>query len=274
MKKLALALVCMFSVAFFASCTQDITNPEPSISVITDEGFVKNGDVIDLEQPFVYGFQMASNSQTKKELKQLSVVATILDLDGNEAANQEEIVPLIGLTEYRYVDSIYYELDRDVIGSVRYVATVTDVDGKINAATLTISLNRPTQPLEEKDFTWFRHGSNDGEGLAEYGLEWKGNGKEVFAIIKPVAGATMFMLSPENWDAITTDIEKAAFFSEGNLIAQIPDFRGVSAWNTKDYDYVIATLYNDEYHVIHITHGQVDNNGSAGTDITITGKAK
>ena len=274
MKKLALALVCMFSVAFFASCTQDITNPEPSISVITDEGFVKNGDVIDLEQPFVYGFQMASNSQTKKELKQLSVVATILDLDGNEAANQEEIVPLIGLTEYRYVVSIYYELDRDVIGSVRYVATVTDVDGKINAATLTISLNRPTQPLEEKDFTWFRHGSNDGEGLAEYGLEWKGNGKEVFAIIKPVAGATMFMLSPENWDAITTDIEKAAFFSEGNLIAQIPDFRGVSAWNTKDYDYVIATLYNDEYHVIHITHGQVDNNGSAGTDITITGKAK
>ena len=270
MKKLALALVCMFSVAFFASCTQDITNPEPSISVITDEGFVKNGDVIDLEQPFVYGFQMASNSQTKKELKQLSVVATILDLDGNEAANQEEIVPLTGLTEYRYVDSIYYELDRDVIGSVRYVATVTDVDGKINAATLTISLNRPTQPLEEKDFTWFRHGSNDGEGLAEYGLEWKGNGKEVFAIIKPVAGATLYSFTADTWNEVNTDVEKAAVFSEALAMS---DFRGVSAWYTKTYDYVIGTLYNGEYHLIHITNGVVDSS-TAGTDITITGQAK
>ena len=68
MKKLALALVCFASVAFFASCQQEITNPEPTISVITDEGFVKNGDVIDVEQTIVYGFQMASNSQPKKEL--------------------------------------------------------------------------------------------------------------------------------------------------------------------------------------------------------------
>ena len=277
MKKLALALVCFASVAFFASCQQEVTNPEPTISVITDDGFVKNGDVIDVDQEIVYGFQMASNSQTKKELKQLSIVTTFIDIEGNEGAPVEEIISLAGKTEYRFVDTVGFEITdetRDIIGSIKTVATVTDVDGKVNTATLTLSLNQPALPLEETDFTWFRHGSNNGEGLAEFGLEWTGNGKEVFAIIKPVAGATMFMLSPENWDAITTDVEKAAFFSEGNLIAQIPDFRGVSAWNTKDYDYVIATLYNDEYHVIHITHGQVDNNGSAGTDITITGKAK
>ena len=72
---------------------------------------------------------------------------------------------------------------------------------------------------------------------------------------------------------MTTDVEKVAAFTEG-LHSVMDDFRGVSAWNTKDYDYVIGTLYEGEYHLIHITHGQVDNNGSAGTDITITGKAK
>ena len=270
MKKLALALVCMFSVAFFASCTQDITNPEPSISVIADEGFVKNGDVIDIDQTFVYGFQMASNSQTKKELKQLSIVATILDLEGNEVANQEEIIPLTGLTEYRYVDSIYYELDRDVIGSVRYVATVTDVDGKINAATLSISLNLPAQPLEEKDFSWFRHGGNPGQGLEEFGLEWTNNAKEVFCVIKPVAGATLYSFTAETWNEVSTDIEKAAVFSEALAIS---DFRGVSAWTPKDYDYVIGTVYNGEYHLIHITRGDIDSS-AAGTDITISGQYK
>lgn len=276
MKKLALALVCFASVAFFASCQQEITNPEPTVSVITDEGFVKNGDVVDVEQTIVYGFQMASNSQTKKELKQLSVATYFINLEGVEELQEEEIVSLAGKTEYRYVDTVYYEVTtRDVMGSIKTVATVTDVDGKINTATLTLSLNKPAEPLEEADFSWFRHGSNDATGLEEFGLEWTGNGKEAFAIIKPVEGATLygFGVGSDVWNEVTTDVEKVAAFTEG-LHSVMDDFRGVSAWNTKDYDYVIGTLYEGEYHLIHITHGQVDNNGSAGTDITITGKVK
>jgi len=273
MKKLALALMCLVSVAFFASCQQEITNPEPTISVITDNGFVKNGDVVDVDQVIVYGFQMASNSQTKKELKQLHLSTTFIDLEGNESTPEEEIISLAGNTEYRFVDTVYYEVTREVMGTIKTIATVTDVDGKINTATLTLNLNEPATPLEEADFTWFRHGSNDATGLEEFGLEWTGNGKEVFAIIKPVEGATLYGFAADEWNDVTTDLDKVALFTEG-LHTIMEDFRGVSAWNTKDYDFVIGTYYNDEYHLIHITHGQVDNNGSAGTDITITGKAK
>ena len=272
MKKLALALVCFASVAFFASCTKPVDNPEPSISVITDEGFVKSGDVIDINQVFVYGFQMASNSETKKELKQLAISTTFIDLEGNETTPEEEIISLAGKTEYRFVDTVYYEVTRDVMGTIKTVATITDVDGKINTATLTLSLNEPAEPLETKDFTWFRHGGNDGEGLEEFGLEWEGNGKEVFAIIKPVDGATLYGFSPDTWDEVTTDVEKVAAFTEG-LHTTMSDFRGVSAWYTKDYDFVIGTLYNGEYHLIHITRGVVDSS-AAGTDITITGQSK
>ena len=281
MKKLALALVCFASVAFFASCQQEITNPEPAISVITDEGFVKNGDVVDVEQTIVYGFQMASNSQTKKELKQLSVATYFINLEGVEELQEEEIVSLAGKTEYRYVDTVYYEVTtREVMGSIKTVATVTDVDGKINTATLNLSLNEPAEPLEEADFTWFRQGSNPGEGLEEFGLEWTSNIKEAHAIIKPVEGATLygFGVGSDVWNEVTTDVEKVAAFTEG-LHSVMDDFRGVSAWNDNDYDFVIGTLYNGEYHLIHITHGDVENiTNSQGqtirTDITITGKVK
>ena len=277
MKKLALALVCFASVAFFASCQKEITNPEPTISVITDEGFVNNGDQIDVDQAVVYGFQMASNSQTKKELKQLTIATTFIDLEGNESDPEEEIISLAGKTEYRFVDTVAYEItERDVIGTIKTVATVTDVDGKVNTATLTLKLNETAQPLEETDFSWLRQGSNPGEGLEEFGLEWTNNAKEVFCVIKPVEGATLYGFTPETWNEVTTDVEKAAAFSETIVMS---DFRGVSAWSDKDYDFVIGTLYNGEYHLIHITRGDVETiTNSQGqtirTDILITGKAK
>ena len=275
MKKLALALVCFASVAFFASCQQEITNPEPAISVITDEGFVKNGDVVDVEQTIVYGFQMASNSQTKKELKQLSVATYFINLEGVEELQEEEIVSLAGKTEYRYVDTVYYEVTtREVMGSIKTVATVTDVDGKINTATLNLSLNQPAHPLMARTFTWNRHGGDDGTGLAEFGLKWERNlSKAIYAIIEPVEGATLYRFDPTVWDATTTDVEKAALFSEATPAdpQQWKEFN-VAGATTQNFDVVLGTVYNGEYHLMHITKGTYYS--FKGTDATIEGEAK
>ena len=77
MKKLALALMCLVSVAFFASCDKDpiipidpvITHPEPSIVIIAEEGYLYDGQVIEANQVYPYGFRAASNDSTKKELR-------------------------------------------------------------------------------------------------------------------------------------------------------------------------------------------------------------
>ena len=53
MKKLALALVCLVSVAFFASCDPEITNPEPTIAVITGENYVYDGQTIDVNTDYL-----------------------------------------------------------------------------------------------------------------------------------------------------------------------------------------------------------------------------
>ena len=68
MKKLALALVCLVSVAFFASCTPE---GDPTIQVLNEEGYVQSGDVVDVNTDFNFGFVMASNAQTGKELTSL-----------------------------------------------------------------------------------------------------------------------------------------------------------------------------------------------------------
>ena len=283
MKKLALALVCFASVAFFASCNPEITNPEPTISVITDAGFVENGDVVDLNQVFVYGFQMASNSQTKKELKQLSIASYFVDLDGEEYLQEEEIIPLTGKTEYRFIDTIAYEITRELVGSIKSVATVTDVDGKINTATLTLKLNEPTQPLIASPIEWVKIGHNV-QNLSEYGLVWEEtNYKDPFTHIFPAEGCMLFACSGygDDFDEINTDVDLARYFNDLAEMTVIPTEINTVEYNkvdcnpaNKDYnDLLITKDAEGKLHAILIQHATVTS-VSAGTQITITGLAK
>ena len=76
MKKLALALVCLVSVAFFASCDPTIQNPEPVISIVAEEGFLTDAqeNVLDMDVAYPYGFMATSNTQTLKELSRMVIV--------------------------------------------------------------------------------------------------------------------------------------------------------------------------------------------------------
>ena len=276
MKKLALALVCFASVAFIASCTPEITNPEPSIAVKTGENYVYDGQTVDIGQNYTLGFRAASNSQTMKELATFKLNVKFTTLDDTETRSYDSIINVSG-TEYTFEQVLNFGLtnneeSRELVAKAVFTATITDIDGKMNSTTINLNINQPAIALEPKDFAWVRQGSNPGEGLADYGLEWTNNAKEVHAVIKPVAGAEMYMILPEDWAAVKTDVDKAAFFSDG-VYSVISDFQGVSAWNSNDYNFVIGTRYNGEYHMIHITHGEVLS-ATSGTTITITGQSK
>ena len=276
MKKLALALACLVSVAFFASCDKPVENPEPSLAVKTGENYVYDGQTVDIGQNYTLGFRAASNSQTMKELATFKLNVKFTTLDDTETKSYDSIINVSG-TEYTFEQVLNFGLtnneeSRELVAKAIFTPTITDVDGKMNSTTINLNINQPAVALEPKDFSWVRQGSSDATGLAEYGLEWTGNGKEVFAIIKPVAGAEMYMILPEDWAAVKTDVDKAAFFSDG-VYSVISDFQGVSAWNSNDYNFVIGTRYNGEYHMIHITHGEVLS-ATSGTTITITGQSK
>ena len=125
MKKLALALVCLVSVAFLASCDPEITNPQPTIAVMTGENFVYDGQVLDVNTDYSLGFNAASNSQTLKELKTFTLSIKILDNDGEEMDSNVNTIDVSG-TEYQYLDEEFgFVLRSEIIGKAEITETTT-----------------------------------------------------------------------------------------------------------------------------------------------------
>lgn len=262
MKKLALALVCLVSVAFFASCTPE---GKPSIQIINEAGYVQDGDVVDLDTEVMFGFKVASSPETGKALSSL-----VVKIDGEVFANQD----LTGMYSYSYTGYVTFSADlREIIDSKMITAVVTDAAGRISTATLTLDINEAVQALVPTEFEWVRVGSNPATGLESVGLKWTRNQKDVKAIIEPInSSAMLYIFTADKWASVETDIQKLALFTDNPTTAD--KFNGVSCYSTQDYDYVIGTYYNGTYNLIHVTKGIVDNNGSAGTTVTIKGERK
>lgn len=278
MKKLALALMCLVSVAFFASCTKTIDNPEPTIAVMTGENYVYDGQTIDLNTDYIVGFRAASNSQTMKELATLKLVATLFELDGTVIDSQENIINISG-TEYVYQESLNIELtNRELVGRTSITATVADVDGKTNSVTISLNINQPAVDLAVEDITWVKTGHNV-QDLSAYGLVWKEtNYKSPFTHILPAEGSTLYLVENGDQDFanIVTDVDLNNYFSQlAETGRPIDDYNKVDCnpANRDYHDLLIVKEANGKLHAINITHAEVTN-PSAGTRITITGKAK
>ena len=275
MKKLALALVCLVSVAFFASCTQPVENPEPSIAVVTGDNYIYDGQTIDLGLNYNLGFRVASNSQTMKELAkfQLETSSVGLEEDSRPEVIDDTIVNISG-TEYVFEDVVGFVLAKaGLVGKIQFVAIVTDVDGKTNSKTVTVNLNQAEDPLEVADFEWYRLG-NTQTGLDEYGLYWDQNAKAPFAQIKPLPGVILYKFEDSSvWDEVMYPSQKEAVFSDGAVTASM--YNNVDVNQNGTYDDVIGTRMTDgTYHLIHIEMCRIGAYVSQGTPITIYGKSK
>ena len=274
MKKLALALVCLVSVAFFASCTPEVTDPEPSIAVVTGDNYVYDGQTIDLYHDYMIGFHAASNSQTSKELATFSLNVKLYEgTEESRPVDDTTYAYTISGAEYTFNDTIRFELDRDLVGKVEYTATVTDVDGKSNSTTVTLNLNLAEEPLTIADFEWYRLG-NTVTGLAEYGLKWEQNLKSPYAQIKPMDGVILYKFDSNVWDEITFESEKVALFSDGATTASV--YNNVDVNQSAMYDDVIGTRTTDgKYHLIHVTSSRIlAYQAPYGTPCYIYGQAK
>ncbi|MBO6026232.1 MAG: hypothetical protein J6P73_03220 [Bacteroidales bacterium] len=263
MKKLALALVCLVSVAFFASCDPKVENPEPAIQVLVEEGFVKSGDVVNEMDTVYFGFVVASNAETAEKLTSLIIT---IDGAGFDTVNFTEET-----TEYTYkMGTVFppkvFEPTRDsIVGTRTITAVVTDADGKTNTASIELSLNYHEEPLlTVNTFEWIRKGGNPAEGLDQFGLEWKKNVQRGFyASITPMEGALLYKIDDLNrFEAITTSAEKAALFTELAAVKPLDKFEEIELngyHTTVPRDFLLATIYNDNTYLIRVKTTSTDN---------------
>lgn len=292
MKKLALALVCMFSVAFFASCTKTVEHPEPSIAVKTGElfitGSVDQPTVIDLDDEsaisYKYGFHVESNAETKKALKEMVIVMDVTTFEESGQVNDiyYDTIDLTGKTAYD-VEEYLFEQERNEIlvmeGTIK--AFVTDVDNQTNIATVAFrcKVEDTPEPLIGRTIEWIRKGANlQGNTEAEMaamGLKWTISYKDVFATIEPLNDqVVMYLCDGDDFDDIEFVSQKYEYFA--NLAENeepIENYRNIKTEYGAEYNDMLAVVYGEEYYLILIEDAEIET-GSYGTQITINGAAK
>ena len=287
MKKLALALVCMFSVAFFASCTKTIEHPEPTIAILAGDNYIAGT----VDQPMVidandanavglmYGFHVESNAETKKELASLKLTWDYTYYDeGEDVYSYDTIIDLTGKTSYDFSDYLF-EQNRAIITLMdgKITAVVTDADNQTNTAAIAFTIEMEEEELPIELIEWVRKGQDvlSAEEMAEYGLEWDRTFKAPFATIKPLDGAIMYVCDGDDFDDIEYWSDKNAYFT--NLVAEgatpAESYRNIDANEDSSYNDMLAVVYGDELFLIHITYADIET-GTYGTQITIKGAAK
>ena len=264
MKKLALALVCLVSVAFFASCQKEAGIP--SINFTSGENYISSDATVEALEPFMFGIQAKSNETTLEPLTK----CTLQVFTGEDAKAVDTTIVIDNQTQFNFDAQIYLPE-----GVYTFVATVYNDKDMTNECRMTITSVVTDTPIEASDFEWFRWGNHEQHGLEEFGLYWDRNRN---AIILPTEGTTLFTgFTKEQWDAVNTQNEKAAFILETleNPQYAATEYTGISTNGSGPVGDVILTLTADgNSHLIYIDRIQFGEFGTYGYPMTVTGQAK
>ena len=287
MRKLALALVCLVSVAFFASCDPTIENPEPSIAIITGAdcitGTVENPQQISVYDTtnWRYGFHVESNAETKKELSRLKVTFEWTANGLSETA--DTIIDLTGLTTYDFVANVFEEEEKNIFFEMVVRATVTDVDNQSKTAAIAFKVDQPATDLTIYDLNWQRKGSNlQGDTqteMAAFGLQWLAR-DPYHANIRPLPGFSLYVFNNDAdlFNKVVTDFDMEGFFANlvENHIQPVEEYRNISVGLLGDraYNDVLATVNSDGYMSLVLIEKANVQTGNYGVWTTITAKGK
>jgi hypothetical protein len=260
-----MGLLLLTGAMVFTSCNKDDDDPvdiNPNLAFMGGADYTSSDATFIVGEAFKVGVNASENANSGKKLVSFVVVrtfnnvpTTVLDSSFSSAT-------------FTWEDNLLANAE---VGTERWTFTVTDKDGVASQLAFVITTEAGTTDLGAAEaFVWQRVGAAAGTGLDGFGLKWTSNGKEVMAQIKKDMAEKFVQLDAAAWTTLVTVEDLAAAVEAGTDMAV---FTGISAEASKTYDYVLATKYNGEYFLIHITDATVVVE-TAGTTITINGMFK
>ena len=265
MKNFKIVMILVAAVAMFCSCG----DPEAPVVALTDSTSATE-TTFDLANPSLT-VTLGLATSDEKGLKSIELTRTSYDANGESLGKPVEFpVPAAdyeGMTEYN-VPVLDTLTKTDVEGATKvvYEVVVTNKKDAQAKATYTVNVVAPSVTMTTSDLRWYRCG-NTKEGMAEVGLNWDSQTKDVLANIKPIEGAKLYILEAADYAIDNIDALNAKLTTEATV------YRSISATTPKTYNDVIATVYNGKTYLMNITKSTVTSE-TAGTAITVTGTMK
>lgn len=262
--KLILVFAMALGLAFTSCKKDDETDPidqSPSINFKGGNDYISADATVTAGNEFIIGINASSNTDSGKKLESVKYTIT----SNNVIVGEFDSI----FSENTY--NVDYIFRMDNAGEAVFNFEVTDKNNEKSSVSLTITAEAGTTDLGDAEgLYWERVAGAPGTGLDSYGLKWESNLKVVHAVIAKDGADKLVQLSADAWTSITTQEDLMAAIEAGT---DLVDYRGISAEAATTYDEVLATSYNGEYFLIHLTSSEitVDNNG---TTIKILGESK
>ncbi len=266
MKNFKIVMILVAAVAMFCSCG----DPEAPVVALTDSTSATE-TTFDLANPSLT-VTLGLATSDEKGLKSIELTRTSYDANGESLGKPVEFpVPAAdyeGMTEYNVsVLDTLTRADVDGAAKVVYEVVVTNKKDVQKEATYTVNVVAPS--FTEATFSWERRGG-DGTGLDTYGLQWTANQRSPFAVIKPIAGAKLYILGEDSNEKYTA----ATSLSNITLPAEVTQYKKADMnLANQTLNDVIATTYNGKTFVMNVTKSTVKTENGV-VIATITGNVK
>lgn len=261
--KLVMVLIAVLGLAI-TSCKKDDTTPvdqTPNLDFKGGGSYISNNATVTVGEDFVIGITASSNGDSGEKLTSVKYTVTsnnviVLEFDS-----------VFSATSY----NLDYVFRMDNPGDAVFNFTVTDKKGEKKSISLTITAELGTTPLgNAEDLYWERVGGAAGTGLSTFGLKWTSNLKMVNAQIKKDGAAKFVQLSADAWTSLVTMEDLMAAIDAGT---DMETFTGINVDANGTYDVVLATSYNGEYFLMHLTSSNISVDAN-GTTVKIYGQSK
>ena len=263
MKNFKIVMILVAAVAMFCSCG----DPEaPTASILDANGM--NEMTFDLANASV-DVKATLTANDAKGLKSITLTRTSYDANNEVLGTPVEydVKDYEGKTEYtaELSETLAKADVKDAAKVVYEAVVINQKDAQVTVA-YTVNVVAPSVTMTTSDLRWYRCG-NTKEGMAEVGLNWDSQTKDVLANIKPIEGAKLYILEAADYAIDNIDALNAKLTTEATV------YRSISATTPKTYNDVIATVYNGKTYLMNITKSTVTSE-TAGTAITVTGTMK